>query len=122
MATTEIDTDGVSAYADKLAQRAADVAIYDGQLLETALSGLQASDGMDQNLRIDSDWFGSMAAPWYSDVETMIHSIYDSRNHEALRIHEELSGIETDLRDFVIRWQGDQDAAEFEINNASDAE
>ncbi|MDN3239907.1 hypothetical protein [Glycomyces tritici] len=122
MATTEIEPDDVAAYADKIEQRAAEVAIYDGQLLETAPSGLQAADGLDQQLRLNPEWFGSMIAPWCADVEASIHMVYDNRNHEALRIHQELTGIATDLRDFVARWLQDQESASFEFNNASDPE
>lgn len=117
-----IEPDEVSAYAAKIGERATTAADYDGQLLSTAPSGLQANSDLDQGLRLDPDWFGGPIAPWCGDIEATLNLVYDSRNAEALRVHEELTGIQTDLNDFVQRWQDDEDAAVFEINNASDAE
>jgi hypothetical protein len=117
-----IEPDEVSAYAAKIGERAATVAVYDGQLLSTAPAGLQANGDLDQALRLDPDWFGGPLAPWSGDIEATINMVYDSRNAESLRIHEELTGIQTDLNDFVQRWEEDEDATAFEFNNASDAE
>ena len=79
--STVIEPDQINAYASKIGERAAVVAIYDGQLLSTAFSGLQANADLDQALRIDPDWFGGPLAPWAANIEATINMVYDSRNY-----------------------------------------